>query len=119
MSSLMSKPIKTYSEFWPYYLQEHAQPATRVYHYLGVIGLMAVVLAAFISGNFYILWLMPIVGYGFAWFSHLTIEKNKPATFDYPFWSLISDFRMFYCWLTGQMNDELKKAGVLEESVYE
>ncbi|MEC8476779.1 MAG: DUF962 domain-containing protein, partial [Pseudomonadota bacterium] len=44
-------------------------------------------------------------------------EKNKPATFDYPFWSLISDFRMFYCWVTGQIDDELIKAGVLEESV--
>ena len=115
----MSKPIKTYSEFWPYYLQEHAQPATRGYHYLGIIALIGVILATLTTGNFFYLWFMPVVGYGFAWFSHLSIEKNKPATFDYPFWSLISDFRMFYCWLTGQMDNELKKAGVLEESLFE
>ena len=46
-------------------------------------------------------------------------SEDDVLTFDYPFWSLISDFRMFYCWLTGQMDNELKKAGVIEESVFE
>jgi hypothetical protein len=44
--------------------------------------------------------------------SHATIEKNKPATFTYPLWSLISDFRMFYCFLSGKITAELKKAGL-------
>lgn len=108
----MSKPVKTYQEFWPYYLREHAHPATRTYHYIGVVGLILVVIASLTLQNYYLLWLMPVVGYGFAWFSHFTIEKNKPATFDYPFWSLISDFRMFYCWLAGRMDVELQKAGI-------
>ena len=104
----MSKPIKTYSEFWPYYLQEHAQPATRGYHYLGIIALMGVILATFTTGNFFYLWFMPVVGYGFAWFSHLTVEKNKPATFDYPFWSLISDFRICLLYTSPSPRDRQK-----------
>ena len=41
--------------------------------------------------------LIPLVlGYSFAWIGHFGFEKNKPATFIYPIFSLLGDFRMMY-----------------------
>ncbi|WP_416877164.1 Mpo1-like protein [Litorimonas sp.] len=106
------KAIKTYSEFWPFYLREHSKPATRGWHYVGTaIGLGILVFAIF-TARWWMLPLMLVAGYFFAWMSHATVEKNRPATFTYPFWSFISDFKMFFCFLTGQMPKELEKAGV-------
>ena len=108
----MARDCKTYEEFWPYYLREHAKPTTRALHYAGttlVIGLGA---AAAVTGQAAWSFAMPVAGYSFAWLSHAFVERNKPATFTYPLWSLISDFRMYYCWLTGRLDDELRRAGV-------
>lgn len=106
------KTIKTYSEFWPYYLREHAKPATRGWHYVGTTIAIAVLIGVIVSGRWVLLPLVLVSGYFFAWLSHGLIEKNKPATFTYPLWSLMSDFRMLYCFVTGQMGRELEKAGV-------
>lgn len=106
------KTIKTYKEFWPYYLQEHAEPATRAWHYVGTFLALGVLMAVIVTGRWAFLPLVLVCGYFFAWVSHGLIEKNKPATFTYPLWSLVSDFRMLWCFLTGQMAKELEKAGV-------
>lgn len=57
---------------------------------------------------------MPLAGYGFAWVGHFMIEKNKPATFKYPFFSLASDFIMFWHILTFQINNKLEAANKLK-----
>ncbi|RKQ71924.1 hypothetical protein DES40_1256 [Litorimonas taeanensis] len=106
------KTIKTYSEFWPYYLREHAKPATRGWHYFGTAMGLAILIYAFLSQNWWLIPLMFVSGYFFAWMSHGLIEKNKPATFTYPVWSFISDFKMLFVFLTGQMGKELEKAGI-------
>lgn len=107
-----NRKIDNYEDFWPFYLQEHAKPKTRLMHYIGS-SLALVCLFKFLT-TFSPLWLLLglLSGYGFAWVSHFFIEHNKPATFTYPKWSFISDWRMFYCFLTGKLDEELKRAGV-------
>jgi hypothetical protein len=106
------KEIKTYADFWPYYLREHAQPATRAFHYFGTCLAILVLLAVIVTGTWVLLPLVLVSGYFFAWLSHGLIERNKPATFTYPLWSLMSDFRMLWVFVTGRMDRELEKAGV-------
>lgn len=98
----MSERIKTYSEFYQFYLTEHSKIGTRIFHFIGTLLVFVVIWYVISSGKERFLWYIPIFGYGFAWFSHAIIEKNKPATFKYPLWSLISDFRLFFELLTGK-----------------
>ena len=106
------KTIETYAEFWPYYLREHAQPATRAFHYAGTLLAIAVLVGIVATGRWAFLPLVLVSGYFFAWLSHGLVERNKPATFTYPLWSLGSDFKMLFHFLTGTMGRELRKAGV-------
>jgi hypothetical protein len=104
--------ITRYGDFWPYYLREHAKPATRHWHYLGT-GLAIIFLVSGLTIEPWLLALAVFLGYGPAWIGHFTAEKNRPATFRYPLWSLLSDFRMFGSWASGRLPAELEKAGVL------
>lgn len=96
------KRFTSLKEFYPYYLTEHRGQMTRVLHFTGT-GLIAVWIALAIAmRNAWWLVLIPVGGYGFAWISHMLFEKNKPATFQYPLWSLASDFILFWHLLTGK-----------------
>ena len=108
----MSDRKATYAEFWPFYLQEHAKPETRLWHYVGTALVIALAVFASLTGNWIWLLAMPVAGYFFAWASHALIERNRPATFTHPIWSLVSDFRMFFLWISGRLGPELDKAGV-------
>lgn len=108
----MTNRFTTFDEFWPFYLQEHAKPQTRALHYVGTTLVFAVAAFAIASGSLWWLLAMPVAGYFFAWLAHFTVEKNRPATFTYPAWSLLADFRMYFLWLTGRLGPELQKAGV-------
>ncbi|MEM9840657.1 MAG: DUF962 domain-containing protein [Pseudomonadota bacterium] len=106
------REYQSFSAFWPYYLQEHAKFGTRLYHYIGTaLGLVAVGFAI-ATGNPWLVLLVPLLGYSFAWVSHAFVERNKPATFTYPFWSLMSDYRMFFLAITGRLRPHLEAAGV-------
>lgn len=107
----MAKNLTTYRAFWSHYLKEHRKPATRALHYIGSTAAIGCLVAgAFIEPG--ILFFIPLAGYSFAWIGHFFVEKNRPATFTYPLWSLISDFRMYGLWITGRLGPHLKKAGV-------
>ena len=107
----MARAITRYHDFWPHYLREHAKPRTRALHYAGT-ALTFVALAAGLLLDSWWLLAIPLAGYGFAWGAHFGVEKNRPATFTYPLWSLGSDYRMFFLWLTGRLGPHLKAAGV-------
>jgi hypothetical protein len=104
--------LTTYEEFWPFYLREHAKPLSRVLHYIGTTGVIALTVLAIYTQNWAILWLTPIFGYGFAWVAHFFVEHNKPATFTHPLWSFISDFRMYWLFLTRSLKPHLAASGV-------
>ncbi len=108
----MSNRKATYAEFWPFYLVEHGKAQTRYLHFFGTGLALAFALLALILLNPWLLLVALVSGYFFAWVGHFFVEKNRPATFTHPIWSLISDFRMFFLWISGRLGTELKKAGV-------
>lgn len=101
---------KSFEEFWPFYLRQHSKPRTRAFHYVGTSLVVALALAALVMGRWWLLLAMPVAGYAFAWVSHAAIERNRPATFTYPAWSLRADFKMWWLWLTGRLGPDLAAA---------
>lgn len=104
---------KTYTSFWdfyPYYLTEHARPINHWLHFVGTFCVLASLVVGLVTANGKLLLVMPFFGYGFAWFGHFIFEKNRPATFVYPLYSLGSDFVMFWHILTGQISKKMEEA---------
>jgi len=100
----MPPKFSSFAEFYPFYLGEHSNRICRRLHFTGS-ALVLGVIAAVIMGRLGPLWLfaIPVIGYGFAWVGHFVFEKNRPATFTYPLWSLIGDWVMFGEMLTGKI----------------
>lgn len=99
--------IQSFEQFWPFYLSQHQSALNRYLHLAG----LTLGLALLIYGAIYhplLLWLLPVCGYGFSWVGHFFIEKNRPATFQYPLWSFMCDFKMCYLMVTGGLKAELK-----------
>lgn len=108
----MSRGIERYRDFWPFYLREHRRPLTRLIHVLGTGAGLLLLLVGLATASW---WLLPaalVCGYAFAWISHLTVERNRPATFTYPLWSFASDLRMFLLFCAGRLETELRRHGI-------
>lgn len=108
--------FRSFAEFWPFYLREHGRAGTRLLHYAGTTLVVLIAVAAVVTGRWWLLAAIPVAGYGFAWAAHYAIERNRPASFIHPLWSLRADFRMWRLWLTGGLGAELRRAGVGEEA---
>ncbi|MCG8464514.1 MAG: DUF962 domain-containing protein [Xanthomonadales bacterium] len=100
----MAKNYQSFREFYPYYLAEHADLTCRRLHFIGSWLVLAILIWAIIAANPWLLLLLPVVGYGFAWVGHFFFEKNRPATFTYPVYSLMGDWVMFWDILRGRVS---------------
>jgi len=106
----MAPKFDSFSEFFPYYLAEHSLPICRALHYAGTTLATLVLVYALYSQNWWLLLLYPVVGYGFAWVGHFVFEKNRPATFDYTWWSFLGDYKMYSLWATGKIDAAMEEA---------
>ena len=105
----MKERYSSFQEFWPFYVSEHSKPETRLLHALGTTVGTACAMGLVLTGRWRLLPLALIPGYGAAWFSHFVIEKNRPATFQYPLWSFIGDYKMLALMLAGKMDAEVRR----------
>ena len=95
--------FRDFEDFWPYYLGEHSNLTNRVLHFIGTTCVIALAVTAAVTMQPLVLVGLPLFGYGFAWVGHFVVEKNRPATFKHPLWSLRGDFRMYGRMLRGQL----------------
>jgi len=101
---MTNKRFKTLKEFYPFYLSEHRNLTSRILHFIGTGLVVLLFITAMLFHNYQFLLAIPVVCYGFAWMGHLFFEKNKPATFQYPLFSLASDFILFWDLLSGKQS---------------
>lgn len=97
------KNFDRFADFYPYYLQEHRDSICRRLHFIGTSLVLLLLATALLSGHWRLLWILPLAGYTFAWVGHFFFERNRPATFKHPFYSLLGDFVMYRDMLTGKV----------------
>ena len=98
------RSFTSFAEFYPYYLSEHKNRTSRRLHFCGTLAVLSIAVCT-LFGVINAWWLLalPVCGYGFAWLGHFVFEKNRPATFQHPFYSLAGDFVMFKDMLIGRI----------------
>jgi hypothetical protein len=104
------KRYESFEEFWPFYVREHSNKWTRRFHFVGTTAAVTLLGTALIKRKPALIPLALVAGYGPAWVSHFFIEKNRPATFKYPLWSLLADFKMWGKMARGRMDREVARA---------
>lgn len=87
--------FNSFAEFYPFYINEHSNPTCRRLHFVGSSIILVMLGYIIISSTWSLIWTLPLIGYGFAWVGHFVFEKNRPATFKYPVYSLMGDWVMF------------------------
>jgi hypothetical protein len=100
---MSERHFSNFAAFYPYYLDEHRDRTCRRLHFAGTLLVLVLVVAAVLTGRWWLLLLTPVVGYGFAWSGHAFFEHNRPATFSHPFYSLAADWVMFFDMLRGKI----------------
>ncbi|HYN84290.1 MAG TPA: DUF962 domain-containing protein [Pyrinomonadaceae bacterium] len=107
---MAERELKTFAEFWPFYVAEHSRRGTRLLHAAGTLTSTAIFVALLATGRWRWLPLAFIVGYAAAWVSHFFVEHNRPATFKHPLWSFAADYKMVALMLAGRMDAEVERA---------
>jgi len=106
---MTKRQYKSFAEFWPYYVTEHSKPATRALHAIGSTAALVLMVTLIAFGKWWLFPLGLVVGYGFAWIGHFFVEKNRPATFKYPLWSFMGDWKMLAFMIAGRMEREIQR----------
>lgn len=104
----------SYRDFWPHYLAEHARPGNRGLHFAGTALGIGTLFAGGVTGVWWLFVLAPVLAYGLAWIGHFAVERNRPATFRYPLWSLVSDLRMLALWFAGRLTAEMRRHDIAD-----
>ncbi|MCC6644241.1 MAG: DUF962 domain-containing protein [Polyangiaceae bacterium] len=112
----MSERFESFEEFWPFYVKEHADRTNRRLHFVGTSLALACLAGAALTRRTWLLLAAPVAGYGFAWAGHYLVQKNRPATFTHPLWSLRGDLVMWSKMLDGTMDAEVERV-LREEAV--
>jgi len=99
----MARRFNSFAEFYPFYLAEHADRTNRRLHFVGTSLVAVIALVAITTTQWWLLPAVPVAGYGFAWAGHVLVEKNRPATFSHPFYSLLGDFAMWRDMVLGRI----------------
>jgi hypothetical protein len=97
------KQYRRFADFYPFYLSEHANPTSRRLHFVGTSMALALIIGAVATQKWWLLAIALVEGYAFAWVGHFFFEHNKPATFKYPGFSLMGDWRLWWEMLTGKL----------------
>lgn len=99
----MTKEYTSFKEFYPFYLSQHQNNICRRLHVIAATLIILLFIYVIATSQWQLLWYIPLVGYGFAWIGHFVFEKNRPATFSYPLYSLLGDWVMFKDVITGKI----------------
>ncbi|CAH0130999.1 DUF962 domain-containing protein [Pseudomonas mediterranea] len=97
------REFKSFADFYPYYLGEHSNSTCRRLHFIGTSLVILILVLAVVATAWWWLIALPLAGYGFAWVGHFFFEKNRPATFKHPLYSLLGDFVMYRDMLRGKV----------------
>lgn len=97
------REFASFREFYPFYLAEHANTVSRRLHVVGTTAALVQCAAAALAGNGWLVLTGILTGYGLAWIGHFAFERNRPATFRYPLYSLRGDFTMARDVLAGRI----------------
>lgn len=108
---MSDRQFKSFREFWPFYLAEHSKRLTRVLHCIGTLTAVGIVVTLVVVGKWWLFPLALVAGYAFAWIGHFFVEKNRPATFTYPLWSFMGDWKMLAMMLTGRLRVQREVSG--------
>ena len=106
---MTERTMRTFEEFWPFYVREHSKPLTRWLHYAGTNNLIGWLLLAVMRRSFKLFIVAVVSAYAFAWFGHFVVERNIPATFKYPLKASLGDLLMYLKIWQGTMDAEVAK----------
>lgn len=110
---MSTQSFSSFAEFYPYYLQEHANVTCRLLHFIGSCLVLGVIVLTIFTAQYNYLFALPVIGYGFAWLGHFFFEHNRPATFKHPLYSLMGDWVMFKDILIGKVS--LSNKAIVDE----
>ncbi|MEQ1546483.1 DUF962 domain-containing protein [Methyloglobulus sp.] len=96
------KPYRTLKEFYPFYLSKHANRTSRRLHFVSTTIALVLVIAVVVTQFWWLMLAALMQGYAFTWVGHFFFERNKPATFTYPWLSFLGDFRLWWEILTSK-----------------